>query len=81
MKIWIKKGYHEQMRISFIYIYVIYLHKTSLMSRYLHVELNTLLSRVQYVLQIDEKMKSTLFFCPNLISTSFKQTFKIAKNT
>ena len=80
--------------------YVTHLHKISLMSRFLHVEFNITLSRVQSVLQIGENQASVLFFCPmlhqilklmimrkgplkkkNLISISFKRTFKIAKNT
>ena len=38
-------------------IYVTYLHKTSLMSRFSHVEFNKPLCRVQSVLQIGEYQK------------------------
>ena len=43
-----------------------YLHETSLMSQFLHVEFNTPLGRVQSVLQIGENQKSILFFFPKL---------------
>ena len=35
------------------------------MSRFLHVEFDILLCRVQSMLQIGENQKSILFFCPN----------------
>ena len=43
-------------------INVTHLHETSLMSRYLHVEFNIPICRVQSVLQIGENQKSILFF-------------------
>ena len=47
-------------------ISVTYLHKTSLMSPFLHVELKKTLCRVQSVLQIGENQKSILLFYPKL---------------
>ena len=49
-----------------IVIYVTHLHETSLMSRFVHVEFNIALCRVQFVLQIGENQKSILFFYPKL---------------
>ena len=39
-----------------------HLHKSSLMSQFLHVEFNGLLCTLQSALQIDENEKSILFF-------------------
>ena len=48
------------------YINVTYLHETSLMSQFLHVEFNIPLCRVQSVLHISENQKSILLFYPKL---------------
>ena len=44
------------------YIYVIHLHKTSLKSRFLHVEFKIPFCRAQSVLQFGENQKFILFF-------------------
>ena len=46
----------------FQFIYVTFLHETSLLSRFLHVECNIPFCRVQSVLQIGEKIRSQYYF-------------------
>ena len=48
--------------------YVTHLHKTSLKSRFLHVELKIPFCRVQSVLQFGENQKSILFFYLKLLN-------------
>ena len=47
-------------------VYVTYLHKTSLMSQFLHVQFNIPLCRAQSVLQSGKKQKSVLYLYPKL---------------
>ena len=62
--------------VSYTYVICDPSAKTSLMSRFLHVEFNIPLCRVQSVLQIGENQKSILFFYPKLCNFENNKNIK-----
>ena len=55
-----------------------YLHNTSLMSRFLHVEFNISICRAQPVLHIGQNQKSKLIFLSKVNCYGILKTVKIA---
>ena len=60
-------------------IIVTHLHKTSLKSRFLHVEFKNPFCRAQSVLQFGENQKSILFFYPKLWNFENSENNQILK--